>query len=127
MSITVSSTAKMKTRAPRAFLVAAKNAVLGASYELSLAFVTSAEIRKLNQKFRGKNTATDILSFSLSPDSGEIILCMDEVERQAPLFKRTAPNFLKFLFIHGLLHLKGYAHGGTMEKQEKKFRQRFNV
>ncbi len=114
-------------RVSRAFLHSAKDAVLGKGYELSVAFVGSAEIKKLNQKFRGKAKPTDILSFSLSSTSGEIVFCMAEVAKQAPLFARNTQNFLEFLFIHGLFHLKGYTHGGTMERQEKKFRKKFNI
>ncbi len=126
-SVTITHLIQPKPRVPRAFLHSAKDAVLGKKYDLSVAFVGSAEIKKLNRKFRGKAKPTDILSFSLSSTSGEIVFCMAEVVKQAPLFARTTQNFLKFLFIHGLLHLKGYTHGGTMEKQERRFRKRFKI
>jgi ssRNA-specific RNase YbeY (16S rRNA maturation enzyme) len=42
-------------------------------------------------------------------------------------FDRTYENFLVFLFIHGLVHLKGYDHGDKMEKVEIKFRKKFNI
>ncbi len=81
----------------------------------------------LNKKYRGKASSTDILSFSLSPLSGEIIFCMQDVAEQAPLFKRSVSNFLNFLFIHGLVHLKGYEHGSRMEREEIKFRKKFKI
>jgi ssRNA-specific RNase YbeY (16S rRNA maturation enzyme) len=52
---------------------------------------------------------------------------MSEVTRRAPQFGRTAQGYLRFLVIHGLLHLKGYAHGRRMEAQERKFRKKFRV
>ena len=101
--------------------------VLGNSYELSVAFVESSEIKKLNRKFRNKNEPTDILSFPLSNKSGEIVLCMTEIAKQSPLFGRTTANFLRFLFIHGLLHLKGYEHGRKMDALEDMWRKKFKI
>ncbi|MDO8594397.1 MAG: rRNA maturation RNase YbeY [bacterium] len=127
LSLTFSTSPTDKPRVSRVLLCKMKDAVLGKQYELSVAFVTSARMKKLNFEFRRKNTSTDILSFPLSKMSGEILFCMRDVEAQAPLFDRTSSNFLKFLFIHGLLHLKGYAHGSRMESEEEKFRKKFNI
>ncbi len=116
-----------KPRISRAFFVSAKNAVLGKAYALSVAFVDAKEIRRLNRIYRGKDAATDILSFPLSKKEGEVVFCMQEVERQAPDFGCAPSNFLKFLFIHGLCHLKGMKHGSRMEAHEKKFRRKFKI
>ncbi len=116
-----------RPRVSRVLLSSLKDAVLGKRYELSIAFVDEKEMRRLNKKYRKKLASTDILSFPLSKNSGEIVFCMKDVVKQAPLFGRTVPNFLKFLFIHGLVHLKGYAHGSRMERQERKFRKECNV
>jgi len=116
-----------QTHLPRAFFLSAGEAILGKKYELSIAFVDEKEMRRLNKRYRDKSSSTDILSFPLSMHSGEIVFCMKDVAEQAPLFGRTTPNFLKFLFIHGLLHLKGYAHGSRMEKLEAKFRKQFGI
>ncbi len=104
-----------------------KKAVLGAKYELSVAVVSSAKMRALNKKYRGKDVPTDILSFPLSPNSGEIFLCLPAARTEAKKFGRPYENFLAFLFIHGLTHLKGYTHGSRMESEEEKIRRRFNV
>ena len=127
MSITISIASKQKPLVSRAFLSRMKDAVLGNSYELSVAFVESSEIKKLNRKFRNKNEPTDILSFPLSNKSGEIVLCMTEIAKQSPLFGRTTANFLRFLFIHGLLHLKGYEHGRKMDALEDMWRKKFKI
>ena len=126
-SVTVSYCTRSKTRASRALLSEIKDGVLGKKYELSVAFITPTEMKKLNSKLRGKRSPTDILSFPLSKDSGEILFCIEEVRKQALLFRRTPKNFLLFLFIHGLFHLKGYAHGSRMNAQENKFRKRFGI
>jgi len=104
-----------------------KEAVLGENYELSLVFAPKNTLRELNRTHRGKDVATDILSFPLSNSAGEIFINLDEAKKEAKKFDRKFENFVGFLFIHGLVHLKGYAHGSRMEAQEKKFRRGFNI
>ena len=77
--------------------------------EISLAFVSDAEIKKLNKSYRGLNKVTDILSFSGDGDFfGEIIIDYDQIKRQAADFKNGAEKELIFILTHGLLHLIGY-------------------
>lgn len=104
-----------------------KEAILGKKYELSFAFVTEKEIRRLNRVYRNKDKVTDILSFPLSEESGEILICKKKAIEKSSLYKRESQNFLYFLFIHGLLHLKGMAHGTIMEREEVKFRKQFRI
>lgn len=122
-----SAPSNKKPRISRSIFRCVKDAVLGPAYELSAAFVDSRTMRVLNRRYRGIASPTDILSFPLSKTSGELVFSMREVEKQASLFERAAPNFLAFLFIHGLLHLKGYRHGSKMEAQEIKFRKKFGI
>ena len=81
--------------------------------EVSVVFVKTEEIEKLNLKYRKKNKPTDVLSFEGEKDNlGEIIICPEEVKKNAEI------NFKKeiiFVFIHGILHLLGYDH----EKSKK--------
>lgn len=98
-----------------------KEAVLGADYELSLVFVGRCRMRTLNRTYRNIDRATDILSFPLDKKSGEIFLYADKARAYAKKFDRTPDEHLAFLFIHGLLHLKGLDHGSRMEREEKKF------
>lgn len=107
--------------------VAMKDAVLGKEYDLSVVFVSKEKIRDLNKKYRNIDEPTDILSFPLDDESGEIFINLEETKRMAPDFDREYENFLGFLFIHGLVHLKGYDHGSTMENIEKKFRKDFHI
>lgn len=104
-----------------------KNKVLGSDYELSLVFVTAEEIQKLNDQYRKKDYPTDILSFSLTENSGEIFICQTEADAKAPLHNKTSENYMGFLFIHGLLHLKGLDHGSKMEAEEKALCQFFGI
>jgi len=104
-----------------------KKIILGSKYELSLVFCTAKKIQSLNKTYRKINKPTDILSFPLSKNSGEIFICKSETKKMAKEFDRPYDNFLVFLFIHGCVHLKGYDHGPKMEKMEEKFRNKFNI
>ena len=118
---------KTKGTLPRVPFARMKNAVLGADYDLSVAFVGDAEARRLNIKHRGKDYIPNVLSFELEPNAGEIFINPSEARRQAPDFDRTPSNMVAFLFIHALCHLKGMEHGATMERTEAKFRKKFGV
>ena len=110
-----------KTRSPvpkgTGSFKAMKEAVLGKKYELSVVFAGKARMQKLNKAFRNKNRPTNVLSFPLNKNAGEIFLC--------PSY--TKGETVGFLLIHGLLHLKGLRHGSTMERKERKFRNQFGV
>ncbi|MEK7208708.1 MAG: rRNA maturation RNase YbeY [Patescibacteria group bacterium] len=91
--------------------------VLGQDYELSLVFVDSARSRNLNRVWRGKNQPANILSFPLTPTAGEIFIDLEMVGKK---------NLL-FIFIHGLLHLKGLDHGSKMEALESQLVKYFQT
>ncbi len=102
-----------------------KNIVLGRKYELSLVFTDNIHSRRLNTIYRRKNKPANVLSFPLSkksPDcagSGEIFIDLITAKKEAPKFEMSFKRFVTYLFIHGLLHLKGMRHGATMEEVEK--------
>ncbi len=104
-----------------AFAVMAKK-ILGPNYSLTLINTTPAHMRKLNLIYRNLNTPTDILSFPLSKNEGEIYMCMSEARKEMKKFDRKFENFIGFLFIHGCVHLIGYDHSATMERIEQKWR-----
>jgi probable rRNA maturation factor len=104
-----------------------KKTILGEKYDLSLVFVSAKKIKALNKQYRNINKPTDILSFPLSKDSGEILICKTETRKMTKEFDRDFDNFLAFLFIHGCVHLKGFDHGPKMEKVEEKFRKMFGI
>jgi probable rRNA maturation factor len=81
--------------------------------ELAVSLVSSAEIKKLNKKYRKKDTATDVLSFTYK-DSGEIVLCPQIIKQNAKNFGESFKKELTQVLIHGILHILGYNH----EKKE---------
>jgi probable rRNA maturation factor len=101
-----------------------KNDILGKKYSLSIAYVDEKTSKKINKKYRNKNKPTNILSFPLQKNMGEIVLCPKIIKKEAKNFNKTFSQFLGFLVIHGMLHLKGYKHGSKMEKMEEKYLSR---
>lgn len=94
--------------------------------QVSLLITSSDEIKQLNKKYRGKNTKTDVLSFPINlPFAnilGDIIIDIEVAKLQKG--NRTLEEELKYLYLHGLLHLLGYDHlakkdADIMENKEK--------
>ncbi len=117
---------KTKDKLPRLPFLSIKNEVLGKDYQLSIAFVSPETQKKINFSYRKKNENTNILSFSLSVSSGEILINLDKAKEEAEFFGMTFLSFLKFLLIHGMLHLKGFEHSSTMEREEEKYLKIFS-
>lgn len=97
--------------------------------EVSVAFVTPQKIRALNKKWRKTNHVTDVLSFSetdfLKRGSakklpareflGEIIICLEQVAKDAKERGVVLKQELAWVVAHGMLHLFGYDHKKTAE------------
>ncbi|MEK9182579.1 MAG: rRNA maturation RNase YbeY [Patescibacteria group bacterium] len=103
-----------------------KNDILGKDYSLSIAFVPENKSREINKKYRKKDKATNVLSFSLRKNEGELILCKPVIKREAKNSGKNWQRWLHFLVIHGMLHLKGMKHSSTMEKAENFYLQRYD-
>lgn len=84
--------------------------------DINLVFITDKHMRQLNRDYRGKDVATDVLSFNLDePDEvdgvfGEIYISAATARRQAKKFGCSLIDELLRLTAHGLLHLMGYTH-----------------
>lgn len=88
-------------------------------YDLSIAFIGRAAARRLNRESRGKDYATNILSFTYGPKEGELVLNLDRLSRDArELGFRSRADVATYLLAHGLLHLVGHDHGAKMDAQE---------
>ena len=93
--------------------------------ELVLVFLAKKPAQALNLEYRGKNYATDVLSFdSVDPDSlGELILCPEVLKKQALEHGLSYQLERGYMVLHGLLHLKGFDH----ERSEAEARQMFAI
>lgn len=114
--------------------------VIGAgNRDAVIVFVSDAAIRKLNRQFRGKDSATDVLSFPSQPESfeagtetnlGEIVISLDRARSQAKENGLTLVNEVEQLILHGLLHLCGHDHetdDGEMNRLELKTRKKLGI
>ena len=107
--------------------------------ELSIIIVDDATIRGLNREFRGKDSPTDVLSFSqveeigaAPPDLhklvdrpglmlGDVVISIDTALKQASRYKVSPAMRLRTLMIHGVLHLVGYDHERSRADARKMF------
>jgi len=94
-------------------------------WEISLVFAGERRAKSINQRLRNKDYVPNVLSYETGKKSGEIIICLEVARKQAPDYELPYTAFVGFLFIHGLLHLKGYPHGTTMERYERDYLSRF--
>lgn len=100
----------------------------------TLLVTSSRRMRELNRRFRGKDYATDVLSFP-SPSfvdgfSGDIAVSADIASRIARSLGHSAAIEVKILVLHGVLHLAGYDHendDGEMAKKESRLRVRLGL
>jgi probable rRNA maturation factor len=125
--ITVNITNETKHKLPKVEFEAIAKEILGEDYILNVVIVSPGKIKKLNTIYRDKEVPTDILSFPISKDEGEMYICVEETKKEAIKFERSYENFFPFLFIHGCVHLKGYDHGAIMESIEAKVRKQFGI
>ena len=100
---------------------------------VNLLVTSGAELRSLNRQFRGKNKATDVLSFPADSQgtrgglrlAGEIAISADVAKQSAEQLGHSAADEVKILALHGILHLAGFDHerdNGQMERQERRLR-----
>ncbi len=87
-------------------------------------------IRSLNRRFRGKDRATDVLSFmGHGAGSGDVIISVETAERNARGLGRLLGAELERLVLHGYLHLLGYDHeadDGQMLRLERRLERRLS-
>ena len=90
-------------------------------YEITIVFLDPKPAKALNRQFRGKDYATDVLSFSNDVGGGELVLCPQVVCRQAQEHSLSFRTELGYMVLHGYLHLMGYDHEKTKKEAQKMF------
>ncbi len=133
------STAKKNLRLPSAralsrFLSEAQSAVR-LKGEVTVLLTTDAAIRRLNRQFRGKDKATDVLSFpadgiGAEEIAGDLAISVPKALKQAVEHGHALSTEIKVLILHGLLHLAGYDHeadAGKMARRERLLRTRLGL
>jgi probable rRNA maturation factor len=102
---------------------------------VSVLLTTDREIRRLNRTFRGKNKATDVLSFPAGKASrgevaGDLAISVETARRQAEEQGHSLALEVKVLMLHGLLHLAEYDHetdDGQMARRERSLRVKLGL
>ncbi len=103
-----------------------ESALLGPA-ELAIRFVDAEEGQALNRQYRGKDYATNVLTFAYNegeelgeedPTQADIILCTDVLMREAEEQKKTVEEHAAHLVVHGVLHAQGYDHEHDEEADE---------
>ena len=101
-------------------------AALERDAELTLRFVDSREGRRLNREFRGKDYATDVLTFNYMTEPkvrADIVICVPAVAREARARRKPSSEHLAHLIVHATLHAHGYRHGSRRHTQAMEARE----
>ena len=80
---------------------------------VTIRFVDEAEGQALNRDYRGKDYATNVLSFPYESEPvvcGDLVICSPVVEREAKEQDKSLEAHIAHLIVHGMLHLQGYDH-----------------
>lgn len=118
---------RLKSVVPRTEIRRWVQSALFAPAALTIRFVDAEEGRTLNREYRGKDYATNVLTFAYNediledagdsveekvddPTEADIVLCTDVVESEAAAQGKSVPQHAAHLIIHGVLHAQGYDH-----------------
>ena len=110
--------ARLAEQLPRAAIRRWVQAALLAPAEFTIRFVAEEEGRTLNRDYRGKDYATNVLTFAYTedevsddePTQADIVLCSDVLMKEASEQKITIQQHAAHLVVHGVLHAQGYDH-----------------
>jgi probable rRNA maturation factor len=116
------------------FLARARRAA-GLKGKASVLLTSSARMKSLNRRFRGKDKPTDVLSFPAEPGvekqlAGEIAISAEIATKNAYELGHSPAQEVKILVLHGILHLRGYDHecdNGEMARREKQLRRELRL
>ncbi len=101
-------------------------AALGRLATVTLRYVGEAEGRSLNREYRGKDRATNVLTFvyRARPLEGDVVICAPAVVREARAQGKSARAHHAHLLVHGLLHLQGFDHERERDALRMEARER---
>ncbi|MCE1181285.1 MAG: rRNA maturation RNase YbeY [Rhodocyclales bacterium] len=104
----------------------ARAALIGGG-EITIRLVDAAEGRELNHEYRGKDYATNVLSFPYEVEPvtlGDLVICPEVVAREAAEQNKPLAAHYAHLTVHGMLHLQGWDHEDDAEAQEMEDEER---
>ncbi|MCX5692846.1 MAG: rRNA maturation RNase YbeY [Candidatus Omnitrophica bacterium] len=99
--------------------------------ELSLVLVNDTYIRNLNWKYRGNDSATDVLAFPMRDSRrlsgvilGDVVISVETAKREAKKRKKDLQDELDLYFVHGILHLLGYDDEKIRKRKKMKQKEK---
>ena len=106
--------------------------------EVSVTFTDNEKIRELNNRYRNKDTATDVLSFPMFDDLacapalerlplGDIVISLERAAIQGYHLYHSLYHEVAFLSVHSTLHLLGYDHETSQEDEDEMFRKQKEI
>ena len=130
---------KISAKQWREFTAKALRAIGGNNRSATVVFASDDAVRKLNRRFRGRNLATDVLSFPTEAEPfevddrshlGDVVISVERAAAQAKANGLSFSSEVEQLILHGLLHLCGYDHEsdkGQMNRLELKLRKQLGI
>ena len=123
------------SRAGLGRFVGTARAAVGLQGEVSVLLAGDKTLRRLNREYRGKNKATDVLSFPAMEEmaevfAGDLAVSVETAQRQADEHGHSLRDEVRVLLLHGLLHLAGMDHevdGGEMAEREAELRKELRL
>ena len=113
LALSVQYAVKPDDAPTRAMIRAWAKAALEGDAEFTVRLVDSEEGRELNNAYRGKDYATNVLTFVYEQEpvcQGDLVLCAPVVKREAEEQGKSVEAHYAHLVVHGVLHLQGYDH-----------------
>ena len=113
-------------------------AAVGLTGEVDVLLADDATLKRLNRQYRGKNKATDVLSFPAAYNefagddqtAGDLAISLETATRQSEAYGHSLRDEVRILLLHGLLHLHGLDHEidkGEMAAREAELRAEFRL
>ena len=124
---------KVETKRLKAAAVKILNALECTSRELSISLVGDRSIRIINREYLNKDRPTNVISFAMqegecsgiNPDIlGDVVISVDTALKEADAAGVSLYERLVFLLLHGILHLAGYDHERSGEKEARRMEAR---
>jgi len=107
---------------------------------ISLLITDNDTIQNINNEYREKNSATDVISFAYNETEneghyevlGDIIISYDKVKEQAKNYSHSEKREFYYVLLHGILHILGYDHideqdKSAMRQKEEEILSRYNI
>ncbi len=123
------------SRAGLSRYLASAQVAVGLRGEVEVLLASDKTLRRLNREWRGKDKATDVLSFPAAEEmaavyGGDLAVSLETAQRQAEQHGHSLRDEVRILLLHGLLHLSGMDHeadAGEMAEREAELRKRLRL